>query len=270
MHESIFEFTDYKAFLKQTAAEGRRGLISELAKKIRCQPSYLSQVLTRKAHLSQEQSWLLATALRLGKTEKTYFLTMVDYAKAQDSEFKQELEKNMQRLKESRFNLKEKFQISDNLKEIDKSIYFSSYLYPAAHLLVSIDGFNTYEKIANHLNTSTDRISNIIRDLLRMGLVTEKKGRLESTTSRIHLPADSSLIIRHHTNWRVQALNSIERMSAKNLHYSALVSISKKDMDVIRSKIVDHISRVNEAVSDSKAEKCFVFNTDFFELSAEN
>jgi len=45
---------------------------------------------------------------------------------------------------------------------------------------------------------------------LGTGLAEEKEGRFKIGNSRIHLPSNSPLISKHHTNWRVKAIQTLE------------------------------------------------------------
>ena len=76
----------------------RKGFMSLVAQAIECQPSYLSQVLNGKPHLTLEQSTRLNRFLAHEKSESKYFLLMVQLARAGTKDlqqvFREEIDEN--------------------------------------------------------------------------------------------------------------------------------------------------------------------------------
>ncbi len=263
---SIFDHGNYKDFLRKWLDAAPRGALSKMAASGGMQVSFLSQVLTRKVHLSREQSWQICRSLGLSELEQKYFMTLLDLAKAQQPSYRENLLQELKALSHRRLNLKDRFPVADSLSEEQKSLYFSSYLYSSVHLLIMIPSFSNKSDIAHYLKISVDTVSKILRDLVSMRILEEKNDRYRIRKKRIHLSNDASMIIRHHTNWRLRALSAIERNNAESLHYSSLVTISDKDAHKLKSMMVDLVGKFGDTVKDSKSERCFVFNTDFFEL----
>jgi uncharacterized protein (TIGR02147 family) len=263
----VFEFEDYKAFLRAWLDRAPRGSLSRLAKAAGCQVSFFSQVLSRKVHLSHEQAWLVGHEMGLEDLEHRYFLKLIALGRAQKPRYVDSLLAELKDLKSERHNLKERFPVADFLSEDEKSRYFSSYLYSAVHLLCEIPTTSNARAMANYLNVSETRVKGVLRELEEMGLVKRAGTGFSIGKRRLHISSDSNLIVRHHTNWRLQALSSIEGRSKESLHYSSLVTLSEADVFKIKNLLVDVIGQFGEIVSDTKNEHCYVFNTDFFELS---
>lgn len=265
----IFESLDYKDFLKKWLESAPRGSLSKLAESAGTQVSFLSQVTTKKVHLNHEQCWKIGKAMGLSDLEQSYFSNLLEFAKAQSGPYREHLRQELGRIANRRHSLKERFPVSDSLSEEQKSLYFSSYLYSAAHLLTTLEKGASKDRISEYLKIDLPTTSRVLIDLISMGLVEEKNARYRSRNKRIHLPSDSPIIIRHHTNWRLRSLAAIERLSSENLHYSSAVTISEKDAYRIKDMLIDLIGRFGELVKTSKAERCFVFNADFFEMESK-
>lgn len=71
-------------------------------------------------------------------------------------------------------------------------------------------------------------------------------------------------VIRHHSNWRLRAINSLENTNTEELNLTAPMSISKKDFQIIREKIVKLIQESVEVAKASKAEDLAALTIDFF------
>ena len=82
---NIFDYTDYKAFIKATEEERaslQRGFRSRLAETLECQNAYISQILNTHANFSLEQALKVTTFLQLKENETRYFMLLVDQARA--------------------------------------------------------------------------------------------------------------------------------------------------------------------------------------------
>ena len=84
-NKTIFEFDDYKAYLKHFSArrpKGGRGFRAEIARCASCQTAYVSQVLNSNANFSLEQAQALNKLLLHNKEEGQYFLLLVQFHRA--------------------------------------------------------------------------------------------------------------------------------------------------------------------------------------------
>src|SRR6185437_4362530 len=82
---SIFEFTDYKAYLRAWIAARPRaghGEKSRIAEAASCHLAYVSQVLNASAHFSAEQLVALSDYLGQNEEERDYFLLLLSRARA--------------------------------------------------------------------------------------------------------------------------------------------------------------------------------------------
>src|SRR4051812_24470031 len=89
--KSIFEFDGCREYLRHLIASHRteRGYQARLAGRAGCHPSFLSQVLGGRAHLSQEHVLAIAHYLALSYAETEYFLTLLDGERAGSTPLRQ-------------------------------------------------------------------------------------------------------------------------------------------------------------------------------------
>jgi len=103
-----------------------------------------------------------------------------------------------------------------------------------------------------------------------LGLVSEQKGKLTTGVNRLFVGSDSLMISRHHTNWRMRSIESLDRGTPIDLHFSTLFTFAKDDLLKIRESIVQNIEASRKIVRESKAEEeeLFCFDVDFLDFKS--
>lgn len=267
MEPSIYNYRDYKAFLRDAIeSRGGRGLRSRLAEAAGCHTAYVSQTLNGDAHFSLEQAEKVASFLELGAEPTTYFLLLIQYARAGTASLKRIFEKQMQAIIESQRVLKNRLEFKRSLSAEDQATFYSSWHYGAVHVLVSVPGCHTEEGMAAYLGLPRPRVAEVIEFLLKTRLVIKRDGRFDIGTSHIHLPSDSPMISKHHTNWRVRAIQSLDLPRTEDLHYSSVITASREDAPKIREILVHAIEQVRAIVKSSGNEEGYAYSLDFFSL----
>ncbi|OFZ20511.1 MAG: hypothetical protein A2X94_10780 [Bdellovibrionales bacterium GWB1_55_8] len=268
MAVSIFEFTDYKAYINATleANSKKRGGRSELARSIHCQPGYVSRVLGGSIHFSLEQADSVNQFFGHSEDESQYLLLLVEWNRAGSTHLKAHLEKQISRFQKDYLNLKNRLKIENRLEEKDQTRYFSSWHYAAIHTLLSIPQFQNKERISKQLHIRLNRVSQVIDYLVRTGLIAFDGKKYSTGVSRLHLGNDSPLISKHHINWRIQAIKTLEHEDLDDLHYSSVVSLSNADVQTIKSILIKSVEAAKAVIKDSKEETVACFNVDFFLL----
>lgn len=74
------------------------------------------------------------------------------------------------------------------------------------------------------------------------------------------------MISKHHANWRLQAIQSLEREQPDELHYSSAVTISKEHVPEIRKILVGAIEQVRAIVKNSPEKCLYCYSFDLFEV----
>ena len=84
--------------------------------------------------------------------------------------------------------------------------------------------------------------------------------------TQLHLKKVSPNIPKHHTNWRLKAIEDACDPGAEGTHYSTVSSLSEKDFERLRHELTEVIQKYVQIIRDSPEETACCFNLDFFRL----
>ena len=77
------------------------------------------------------------------------------------------------------------------------------------------------------------------------------------------------MILRHQSNWRLQALQALERNQRDDLHYASAVTVARRDVPLIREALVRAIEEVRGKVRASVSEDAlYRYTVDLFEVGS--
>lgn len=265
----LIEFTEYRPYLRRALKEGGkavRGIQSRYAEAISCRPGYVSQILHGDTDLSPDQASLTSAFFSHTTDEAQMFLLMVLYARAGTQQLKAHLQKQLQELRDRHLNVQERLKVKSNLSETEQMLIYSSWHYLAILSLISIPDYARLDRIAKHLRLPEKVVSEALEVLQKLGLVIIEDGKYKIGQRRTFLPKNSPMAGKHHANWRLQALQSIERQQEEALHYTTVLTFSEKDRELIKSVLVNAIESVSKIVVPSKEERLHCLNIDFFDV----
>ncbi len=268
MKKSIFEYNNYKNYLNQWIQSSlrKRGERTRMAEALRCHTAYISQVLNGNADFSLEQGDILNNHLGHSSEESHFFLLLIQYSRSGTSSLKEYFKKQMHQILESRLILKNRVKADRTLSNEDQMLFYSSWHYGAIHILISIPHFQNREAIAKALNLPIEKVAEILTFLERIGLATNEGTVWKVGSTNVFLGSNSPMINRHHTNWRMKAISSLDIADPENMHFSAPISISKEDFIKVREIFVESINRAREIVRPSKDEVAACYCIDLFKL----
>lgn len=272
MNREIYSFTDYREYIKCKIYNGdraKRGELSSLAEAIPCQTSYLSRVMSGESDLSLEQADCAGKYLGLSQDENSYFLLLVQFARAGTQSLRAHFKRMIASAQEERLNLQKRVGVKQVLRPEDQATYYSHWYYAAVHVMTGIPSFQTKAAMAEKLGLPVNRLTEILEFLVNTGLVKEgTDGRYLTGEGKIHLKKNSQMILRHHSNWRTQAIRSMEKDMESGIHYSVLLNTSKKDAEILRGMIAKFIEDFMKVVHPSEDEEMNCLVIDFFEPKA--
>ena len=274
MHKnSVFSHTDYKTYLRSRAGEKRmrRGLKSQMAQAMRCQPTYVSQVLNGNADLSLEQSHALNEFFAHSADESRHFLLLVQSARAGSKELREYFRAEIQEHLARRLNLTRRLGGKNPLSEEQRSRYYSSWLFAAIHIALTIPELQTPHVLARHFRIPVKTILEVLEFLVSCGLARQNDGAYQTGVNEIRVGNDSALIVRHHTNWRLEALKSLDREQREraDFHYSGTFSISRSDVTRLKDKMLEWVRETATLVRESPEEELYAVCMDLFRMNAE-
>jgi uncharacterized protein (TIGR02147 family) len=264
----LFSHLSYREYLKKEfAGTGeQRGRRSLLAKHLNCQTSFLSQILTDRAHLSLEHAIRTSEFLQHTEAEKNYFMLLVQKGKAGSKDLERFFEIQLEQIRTQRENIKERINVKTELSAEDQMRYYSSWYYAAIHILCALPKLNTVDAISKKLRLDLAIIKNALDFLENRGFVQRKDGAYTIGSARIHLAKGSPMLPRHHSNWRMKAIESVDVEKQNDLHYSALLGIAKKDVPIFKEKLLALIQEFEPIIKESREEVPVVLLMDLFEL----
>lgn len=243
-----------------------RGRRTQWAQTLRCQTSFVSQVLTERAHLSLEHAVKTAQFLNHNSIERDYFMLLVQKGRSGSVELSGYFDSQMRKILKDREQIKSRIQVQQTLSEADQMKYYSTWHYSAAHVLSALPGLNTLEAMSRRLMLAPKKTKQILEFLEERKFVQKDKGEYKIGSARIHLENGSPMLPRHHANWRMKAIDAIDSENEKDLHYSAVLGISKKDQEKFKEKLLKLLEEFEPMIRDSKEEVPVIMNLDLFEL----
>ncbi len=268
MNASVFEHSEYRVFLKNvlTPEDGGRGARSRLAQALGCQSSFISQVLSGKTHLSLEHALKAARHLALGEGEERYFLLLVQKAKAGSVELERYFEKQLKEIQRDRQDIQRRIRVQSDLKGEDQMTYYSAWYYLAIHVLIAFPEFGSKAAIAKRLRLSPALVGRVLDFLVSRGLAVEKGGAYRIGTSRIHLPRGSAMLPRHHSNWRMKAIEAVDEESENDLHFSGVIGLSRKDALRLKAMMLTLVEQTEHLLKETREEAPYCVLLDLFEV----
>lgn len=266
-HPNLYDFSDYRSFLKawiEWAKQDGRSNLSKLAQVAQVHGTFLSHVLKGNKSLSLEQASLIAEHISLSKLEEDYFLILIQIDKAGNQRLKNYWLAKKKEIEQEKNKLKSRLEKHQELSAEDKAIFYSSWIYTAVWSATAIENGQSLQQLADRFQMPRNKIEEVVSFLVQAGFCSEKKGIFTIADIHLHIPNESPLVVKHHTNWRMKAIQKMDTRSEEELFFTAPMSISLKDFDRIRERINVLIKEAVDIAKDSPAEEIVCLNIDFF------
>ena len=227
-------------------------------------PTFLSHVLAGTKELSLEQAALISEYMNLTQLEQDFFFAILQIDRAGNQKLKKYWLDKKTELENQKNKLSERFDKHRQLTLEQRAIFYSSWIYTAIWASTGIDDGQTLNQIAERFQITRNKAEEVVNFLLETGLCSEKNGSFSLGETHVHIPNESPLVVKHHTNWRMKAVQKMDTREGAELFFTAPMSIAKKDFDVIREKLTVAVKSVVEVAKDSTAEEVVCLNIDFF------
>lgn len=265
---NIYSYDDYRDLITTLLqVKHGRGSKVKLAGILNCQPGYISQVLTKsKIHFSPENIIRISEFLELDVSQSDYLLTLLHKEKAGSENLKDFYETKLKKAKEEHLKVERQVQPNLELSGEVKAIYYSHWAYCAVHMLVSIEAYQKSELIAKKLKLNQDFAQKILNFLEEKSLIVKTGARYTVGKTRLHLQSSSPLIKSHHQNFRHKAITSLDEENQFNLHYSSVMTLSKKDALLIREQVLKLVASNDKILIPSENEDIICLNLDLFKI----
>jgi len=267
---AIYEFRDYRRFLgawiASSAKEGR-GQLARISEVAAIHKTTLSQIFHGSKELSLEQAHRVAQYLGLTDAETEYFVLLVNHERAGSVDLRKLILRQIEARQKSHQQLSNRVSRSRELSSEERSIYYSSWIYSAVRNLTAIDGFQSAAEISKKLGLELSLVNKVVEFLVENGLCVRKSEGLRPGPQMTHLESESPLVVRHHGNWRVKAMERHPVLRAEQeLAYTAAMTLSVSDVGKIRALLADLVQKTDEVVGPSASEKLYCLCLDWFEV----
>lgn len=269
MANSLYQATNYQEFLKREFPKiGKdRGKRKRLSEYLRCQTSFVSQVISGYAHFSVEHILSVSDFLALNPEEKEYLVLLLQRDRAGTKRLRDYFESKLEKKRSKLHVINEHLKVKDVPESLEQYVYYSSWMHSACHILCALPQFSTIDKLKQHIGGPAESFNQAIEFLEQSNFIEREGTKLKIKRTRVHLEPNSPMILKHHANWRFKAIESFEKTKRReDLHFTAIYGISKQDAKQIRLELLQQLKNIESTVIQSKEEAPYVFLLDFWEF----
>ena len=265
----IFSFSAYRAYLQawlKFARDNHTSNLTQLAKLIGVHSSYLGHVITGTKNLSFEQATELSEALNHTAAERDYLFALIQVERAGSEKLRKYWDAKKQEILSDREKMRSRVGGHSELTQEVRSIFYSSWIYVAVFVATAINDGQTLEQIANRFSLSREKAQEILEFLVGAGICNIDGSTFKMGIPVVYLPNESPLVIQHHTNWRVRAIEKIDTRKKADLFFTSPMSMSATDIAKAREILAKSIEQIHEICRVSPAEDIVCLNIDLFHL----
>lgn len=269
---NIYEFRDYRGafgrlFEREKSLKRGAWSIAGLAKAVRIQPSYLTNVTHKRAHFSSDQIHAICEQLKIGGEEADFLVLLMEHERASHSGRKARLAAQVEQARKQNLRA-EKFISAPEAKLIGEA-QERYYLDPNAellHLYLGIKGAATkVAEIARALSLPEETVAELLAFLQKANLVGIKGGKWQREKIRQHLPRESPLTRPAQLLKRMKSLEHIQKLSANQAYnFSATVTMSEESRLAIQARFLAFLKDCESAVKESEPEGVYQIQFDLF------
>jgi uncharacterized protein (TIGR02147 family) len=265
---SVFEFDDYKKYLKtriEQMPKGGRGELQRISRYLNIHSTRFSHVFHGHEHLTLEQGIGLTRYFGMNELESEYFMILLQWAKAGNEELKTFFLKKKAQLQGRASQLVERLTADRKLTESEKAVFYSNWFYSAIRLACSLPEKQNIDTLSARFALPRERVSEALEFLMATGLcVQSPNGRIKTGVKSTHLEARSPLVSRLHANWRIKAMERHPSLSSEELGFTSPMSIEEKDALAIRETLIQMIEKASAYADTKRADSLYCLNVDWF------
>jgi uncharacterized protein (TIGR02147 family) len=269
--KAIFEYLDYRAFLRDYYAENKSQKKYFSYRYFACKagiksPVFFKEAAEGKKNLSPNMVRKFSSALHFNEKEATYFKYLVLFDQAKTGKEKQEYYAVLRSMKNAK---------SEKTLNADQSEYFSTWHNVVIRELVTLFDFkDDFKLLAATVQPpiKTREASASVELLLKLGLIKKQHdGTYVQTDTAITAESGvASLAIRKfNKEMAMHAVAAIENfIKTERTIFGITVGVSQEMYEIINAEIAAFKDRIVTLVSrDEKCERVYQLNMQFFPMS---
>ena len=265
----VFEFNDYRKFVRskiEALPRRGRGEFRKIAHYLRVHTTLISQIIRGGKAPTLEQAYGFSRYFGLTTLETEYFLCLIQIEKAGTQDLKLFLTNQLKELNAKGMSLANRLPQDKIMSEPDRAIFYSNWFYSAIRMASSIEHLQTREAIAVYFNLPLLLVNQIIEFLITKELCIEDGEKIKIGPLRTHIEPDSPLAVRHHTNWRLKAIERYPNLQLDELCFTGPLTIATSDIPKVRKLVEQLIESVSEIVKESNANELACLNIDWIRV----
>jgi uncharacterized protein (TIGR02147 family) len=267
---TLFQYGDYKKFVNERVAampKGGRGEFQRIASVLNMHSTTVSHVFKGDKELTLEQSAGLCQHWGLNTQETDYFVTLVELSRAGSPGLKKIFQTRLEEIKKTSTQLKNRIPKDVELSDADRARFYSQWYFSAVRLLCDIPEMGNIDRIAKHLNIPVGKANEALQFLLQCGLIVEEKGKLKLGPGRTYIEAGSTMVHRHHGNWRVKATDLYPRMNIEeDFALTSPMTLSREDALKVRELLMKSVEKILAINKPSSSEELRILNIDWLKI----
>jgi uncharacterized protein (TIGR02147 family) len=265
---NVFEHEDYRAYLRAQIAENSqiKAYRGRMALAAGCQRSFFSQVLNSHVEFTLDHAAGLCEFFSFTKTEGEYFLNLVQMSRASTEKLRILLRARLNELRDANEHLGTRLKVPKLAESQHEMLYFSSWYWTAVHVCADSPKYQTAEALAKRLLLPEEHVRSALKILADLGLVEKQGQRWRMGKKFLHVNSESIMTEVNHLNWRQRALLDIQAKRATSTHYTSVFSMSKKDYQILRTRLLSTIDDFRKFIAQSPSEELYAFTCDLFEV----
>lgn len=269
---NVYKFDDYRDFIEEYCEHKKKSdprfSYSVLAKATRLQPSYLSNVMRKKASLNSDQLYAICHEAALSSDSREFLLTLLELERTKLASRKAELLRQVGELRSHRLRseefLGERIDIGSEQKA---KLYYSNALCSILHMFLAIPKYNRdLSKICQKLGVSADALEEALQILTFADVIKREGGKIVLCKPNLHLAKENPLSQMHALLLRLRSIE-YQNLNGKrdNLFFTSTFSANKKTFGALKTRIMALIEDAGALVEAAPSEEVFQLNIDLFE-----
>jgi len=265
---TVYEYQNYKKFViswVRSQPKQGYGMYSKFADFLGTNSVVMTQIFKGDRDLNSEQAVKLSRFMGLSTLESDYFLLLVQRARAGSEDLRQTYSRQLDALRAQGQAIKNRIR-HEQLTDQDKAAFYANWYVIATWLAATIPNMSSARAIAHHFHIPEDQIAGALRFMFDKGLLVKTNGRIDFGTNVIHVGHDSPYVSKHHSNWRIKAMQEMNQKRAGDLFYSAPMALSHDVLLRVRENLVRFVQETTKEVAASPSEKLACLNIDWFEF----
>ncbi len=196
--------------------------------------------------------------------ETEYFLLLLQYERAGTVKLKKFYQIKIDEIKKNSLNLAKRMEVERKLTDLERAVFYSKWIYMATWLFLAVDGGQSLESVVQRFSIPRTEATDIINFLKSIGLCVQEDEIYKVQSQYIHLEFGSPFLGRHHSNWRVKALQRIDDLSEEELMYTVPFAINREDFARVRENLLQVIKSSMKTILDSPSKDLACMTIDLF------